>query len=56
MGRSFYLFLNLIDKDALLNNRDSLKKLPGPMNGIGLKHTFSSLRNAMFQNVLDHAF
>ena len=26
------------------------------MNGIGLKHTFSSLRNAMFQNVLDHAF
>ena len=26
------------------------------MNGIGLKHTFSSLRNAMFQHVLDHAF
>ena len=26
------------------------------MNGKGLKHTFSSLRNAMFQNLLDHAF
>ena len=26
-----------------------LKKLPGPINGIGLKPTFSSFRNAIFQ-------
>ena len=46
----------LIVPHTLLNNRDSLKKMTGPMNGIGLKHTFSSVENAMFQNFLDHAF
>ena len=33
----------------ILNNRDILKKLLGPMmSGIGLKLTFSRFRNAMF--------
>ena len=30
--------------------------MPGPMNALGLKHTCSCLRNAIFQNFLDHAF
>ena len=33
-----------------------LKKLPGPVIGIGLKTKFFYFRNAMFQNFLDHAF
>ena len=37
---------------TLLNNRQSTKKMPGPVIGTLWKVTFSSFRNAIFQNLL----
>ena len=41
---------------TLLNNRESIKKLPGYVIGTVWKPTFSSFRNSLLQNLVDLAF